>query len=68
MIEINVSKEMWAEWKESPVTKSFFRGIVERREALKEFLATGRVKGNEIDTIARCQELQAVLDTEFVEG
>lgn len=65
MIEINVSKEMWAEWKESPVSKAFFRSIFERREQLKEFIAVGGAKEDVGSYIAKCQELKAVLDTEF---
>ena len=65
MIEINVSKEMYAEWRENPVTKAFFRGCFERREGIKEMIAQGRYPSEVQNAIARCQELESVLNTEF---
>lgn len=65
MIEINVSKEMWAEWKESPVTKMFYRSIYERREEIKEALAQGKFEDREDTAVASCMSLQDILNTTF---
>lgn len=65
MIEINVSKEMYVEWRENPVTKSFFRGCHERREGIKELIAQGRYPSDVQNAIARCQELESILNAEF---
>jgi len=68
MIEINVSKEMWAEWKENPVTKMFFRDIALKREQIKEEMAQGRYSEDYKAAVASCTILASLLNVEFVEN
>ena len=67
MIEINVNKEMWAEWRENHVTKLFFRTVFAKREQIKEELASGRYPGKETEAVMACMVLNDVLTTEFEE-
>ena len=67
MIEINVSREMWAEWKENPVTKMFFRDINLKREQIKEEMAQGRYGKDHEIAVAFCTVLANLLNVEFEE-
>ena len=68
MLEINVTREMWAEWSQNPVTKLFFKSVKNQRESLKELIAYGKFDDKELTSaISRCQTLQDILNTEFEE-
>lgn len=68
MLETNVTREMYQEWLENHVTKSFFRAIHEQREVFKEELAIGRHEGKEQQVIFACIALNNILNTDFQEA
>lgn len=67
MIEIQVSKEMWAEWVRNPVTNAFFKDVRDLREQIKEEIARGYHKDNFERAIGKAQAFQDILNTTFVE-
>lgn len=64
-MEITVNKEMWEEWRKSPVTNLVFKAIRERREFIKEQLARDYY-GPQVDrAIGMCSALNEILDIDF---
>lgn len=66
MLEMQVTKEMWAEWKSNPVTNAFMREIHNRRENVKEYVVSNSAKGDElIQLIGAARALSDILNIEF---
>jgi len=42
-----VEKELWAQWKQHPVTKRLIAGLMNKREVIKEALVEGSYTGDE---------------------
>ena len=41
-IDVAITKEMWVDWKQHPVTQEYFKRLIEHREGMKEELADGK--------------------------
>lgn len=65
MLEMQVTREMWEEWKRNPVTNAFMREIVFRRENIKEQMAQNRYSDNWAQAVGAAMALSDVLNIEF---
>lgn len=65
MIEMQVTKEMWEEWKRNPVTNAFMREVAFRRENVKEQMAQNRFETNWQQAVGAAMALADVLNIEF---
>ena len=59
-----VTEEDFKEWVQSPVTKKFFRILVDEREEMKEGLVNGNYENEEM-VKGRCQALALILDIDY---
>ena len=59
-----VSAESFDEWKHHPVTKKFFKVLLEDREAMKEGLVNGSFE-DESEVKGRCRALALILNIEY---
>ena len=58
-----LTQEEWDSWKQSPVTKEFFKMLVKERESVKEELVLGNYEEDEkARGIARCLSDLSSLD------
>lgn len=65
MIEMQVTREMWEEWKRNPVTNAFMREVTFRRENIKEQMAQNRFETNWQQAVGAAIALADVLNIEF---
>lgn len=69
MVEIQITREMWDEWRTNPVTNLFFKDIVEKKQFLIEYLTKSVLQGSEYPkTVGMIQALGTILDVSYVEG
>jgi hypothetical protein len=63
------NKEEWLSWKEHPVTESFFKSILEKREDLLEVLAYGSLDSEKQQDrlVGRIAAMTDVLNVTFEE-
>lgn len=65
-MDIQLSREMWVQWKNDPVTNLVMQEVIRRREFAKEGIGTGKVDGNELQrVIGACMALQDILDMDY---
>ena len=65
MVEMQVTREMWEEWKRNPVTNAFMREVNFRRENVKEQMAQNRYENNWQQAVGATIALADVLNIEF---
>ena len=58
---MEVSKEQWVGWRDSPVTQEFAKRMFDKRELLKEGLAEGQAANYDI-VVGQCQAYKDVIE------
>jgi hypothetical protein len=71
MLEAEITKSEWSQWREHPVSKLFFKTISEKREEAIKVLAYGTNSGSTSKTNILVGAINAythILDAEFEEA
>lgn len=69
MLEIQINRSLWEEWKNNPVTNLYFQQIAKNRSSLADYVLSGIREPSEY---ARCvgaiQAFTDAMNVEFQEG
>lgn len=69
MVEIQITKEMWEEWKRNPVTNLYFQQLADLRARLAEYIVSGvREQTEYAKVVGSFQALSDALNVTYTEG